>query len=146
MSDTALNFHRVTTATAKLHEVNNSRWLALDFVDAKGGTLSLAVFGESPAALLKSIAAGHADSHQWRPIETAPKDGTHVLGLLPGGRVVTIVAAYSVLVGPLKAGGGHDVVGAVFSGYSEIERDALCPQHPTHWMPKPPLQVVKEPA
>jgi hypothetical protein len=55
MSATSLNFHQATEASAKVFHVNNSHWLALEFVDAKGGTLSLALFSESPEALLAAI-------------------------------------------------------------------------------------------
>jgi hypothetical protein len=58
MSMTSLNFHRVTEATARvIHHVNNSHWLEIHFTDEDGGKLELAVFSESPEALLQALAA-----------------------------------------------------------------------------------------
>lgn len=55
MSNTDLNFHRVVTATAEAHHKGSTHWLELKFVDESGGWLTVALFNETPEALLESL-------------------------------------------------------------------------------------------
>ena len=57
MSTTSLNFHNVTEATARVQQVNDSKWLSLDFTDRDGGRLEVTIFSDSPEKLLEAIAA-----------------------------------------------------------------------------------------
>lgn len=76
-----------------------------------------------------------ADAGGWRPIETAPRDGTYIL--IPGrtGRndriAVTIPECVSWRDCPLL-GGLPDFQG----GWRPID-DAQAARKPTHWMPLP---------
>lgn len=67
----------------------------------------------------------------WKPIETAPRDGTHVL-------------AYPVLFGVACVVSWH---GAGNAGYWRLPMtDQPTPYLPTHWMPVPsPSHAVGEP-
>ena len=62
---------------------------------------------------------------QWQPIDTAPKDGTHILAYQPGPfDCCTVIHWY---------GGAWSVV---VVSYYDVE------WAPTHWMPLPPPPVV----
>ena len=64
---------------------------------------------------------------EWKPIETAPKDGTPVLVAWSGLSFHPVVAHYEgCLWGTLSAGFGFE---------------PLCA--PTHWMPLPPSPEAK---
>lgn len=73
---------------------------------------------------------------EWKLIETAPKDGSKFIGLMPDGLVyITHRQAYNIF-GEQKEGGGCDVVGKRW-GWSYEQSDAHVPCSPTHWMPLP---------
>jgi hypothetical protein len=60
MSTATLNFHNVTEASARVHRVNDTKWLGLTFTDDKGATLDIAIFSDSPEKLLEAIAIAAA--------------------------------------------------------------------------------------
>jgi len=74
--------------------------------------------------LPKSGLEESTEDHPWQPIDTAPKDGTPILGFIPsyyqgkGGMVVAVWMDFSDRPG----------------WYSEISSV----HEPTHWMPLPP--------
>lgn len=53
---------------------------------------------------------------QWQPIETAPKDGQHILIAMPSGTIVSAVW---------------------YAGGWEVDHTGSDEQHATHWMPLP---------
>jgi hypothetical protein len=61
---------------------------------------------------------------EWQPIETAPKDGTHVVLLVPGCRSVAVVGHWFDF--------GQVVHGV--TGFWEASATQIAP---THWMPLP---------
>jgi hypothetical protein len=64
---------------------------------------------------------------EWRPIETAPKDGTAILAAVPGWEHALVVLwdTYQGVGRWLDAGP---------EGYDTF--------HPTHWMPAPTVPVI----
>jgi hypothetical protein len=62
MSTTSINFHNVVSATAKAQHAGNTHWLSLEFVDESGGRLSVALFNETPEALLESFTVKEAEA------------------------------------------------------------------------------------
>ena len=68
------------------------------------------------------------DNQGWQPIETAPKDGTHILIFCPHDDV-------PIAVGHMWAGEGP-----AFWSYADELLMNVCPEgcDPTHWMPLPP--------
>lgn len=54
-SNSHLSFHRVVSATAEVNHAEKTHWLSLEFVDDSGGRLSVALFTETPEALLQSL-------------------------------------------------------------------------------------------
>ncbi len=51
-----LNFHNVTSVSAKVHHVQSSHWLTLTFANEVGETLEVTLFSNEPEALLQSLA------------------------------------------------------------------------------------------
>ena len=74
----------------------------------------------------------------WRPIETAPKDGTKVIGLRKSGRAVTAYCAEYHAGWVAKEGGGHVPNGEFHKLWTEDQGDSVFPVTLTHWMPLPP--------
>ena len=79
----------------------------------------------------------------WRPIETAPKDGTSILlhcsryfrdesPALECDDVNTVVASWWEREEPNADGELGDWI-----CYMDLPMDPLCPFEPTHWMPLP---------
>lgn len=74
---------------------------------------------------------------EWRPIGTAPKDGSFVLLCMPGER--------QPVMGYWEAWGWHYWTGENVSlegfgdGWGVVDRRFPEPAGPTHWMPLPPL-------
>ena len=69
----------------------------------------------------------------WRPIETAPKDGTHILAYRhPLGIRVTNMTNPPTVVHWFDDG----VVSGFYTSVNEV--DPEYPFNPTHWMPLPP--------
>lgn len=66
-----------------------------------------------------------SDKTEWQPIETAPKDGTHILGF--DGSYMTTVEWWEP--SHKTEPGSWNLVQGCIRGYSEWE--------PTHWMPLP---------
>ncbi len=61
----------------------------------------------------------------WQPIESAPKDGTPILGLCWDGFIATVS-----WVSLTPTGEGCWAL--------DLNADANYSPHPTHWMPRPP--------
>jgi hypothetical protein len=79
---------------------------------------------------LPSVAEAASPSAGWRPIDTAPKDGTHILARGVRGEVSPPTTVH--WFGPpdlpgLRAGGW----------YISVQQDEGPKVHPTHWMPLP---------
>ena len=84
---------------------------------------------------------------EWQPIETAPKDSTHVIVRTPDGSLFT--AAY--VPGFLDSNDNDcwcwvalsDLHPDDWSGGTcwEVNEDGESSQHPTHWMPLPTLPI-----
>ncbi len=67
----------------------------------------------------------------WQPIETAPKDGTELIGLV-GKRAITIQSRKHYVKWP------HEEGGPTFKDvWTEVRGDELRPCNPTNWMPMP---------
>lgn len=82
------------------------------------------------AALLREAIAALSrveGAQGWRPIASAPKDGTRVLLYRPNWAEHTVVAWYHALGSEWAAVNGFDVAG-----------------EPTHWMPLPPAPPATE--
>lgn len=62
----------------------------------------------------------------WKPIDTAPRDGTHVLVFIPLARRIEIAFCHGEM--PKRSG---------FSGWATNEGDLTEEAAPTHWMPLP---------
>ena len=56
MSAATINLHGIVSATAKVHEVNDSKWLTLEFNTEDGDSRLVTLFSTDPQALLDSIA------------------------------------------------------------------------------------------
>lgn len=65
----------------------------------------------------------------WMPIETAPKDGTHILTYRKNHAIVETWYQESILGNPVWGG----------NGWNYAEWDS-----PTHWMPLPALPKEKD--
>jgi hypothetical protein len=84
-------------------------------------------------AVVRAFLAGAAwhpaddgEAAGWRPIETAPKDGTHILMWRPSKAGAVVKEAWWQTDSPFGPGwGGH---GWMYSTWLQ----------PTHWMPLPP--------
>jgi len=71
-------------------------------------------------------------SVEWRPIETAPKDGTDVVIYAPNCGVLVAYWSDSIWASvnnPVRGQGGGWV--------QEVHRSDTCVFSPTHWMPLP---------
>jgi hypothetical protein len=85
---------------------------------------------------------------KWRPIETAPKDGTAVLVMLnvwPGCRngVAEECNGHNTYVAEWWSG-ERDGAGA-WMCYMDSCLDPECPIEPTHWMPLPATPTEEQP-
>lgn len=89
------------------------------------------------ARLLRDLSAQAG----WRPIATAPKDGTFVLLAGPSGYTSTPLRA---AVGCWNDGGGY---GAKAAGWRDHAHDWFTEggDEPTHWMPLPEFRQEVEP-
>jgi len=56
MSAATINLHGIASATARVHEVNGSKWLTLELRDEDGSMCDVTLFSTDPQALLDSIA------------------------------------------------------------------------------------------
>lgn len=68
---------------------------------------------------------------EWKPIETAPKDGMHILAWADG---LPVISEYS-----------DGQWWTDDDRYNDLERNYPCRFNPTHWMPlpAPPLPLLK---
>jgi hypothetical protein len=80
----------------------------------------------------------------WRPIETAPKDGTHVFLYVPGDSLYPTVGHYDTREYFMKEYGDADYMDEGWRwsyGYpADFHDDAL---EPTRWMPLPTPEATK---
>lgn len=101
-----------------------------EFLDRMAAVLKTGVRGsfEDFNRLFASALARKGAKAEWRPIETAPKDGTEILLLIqfPDQKPVFVVARYRGGASPWRWVPCED--GA--ASYSE--------EYATHWMPLPP--------
>lgn len=74
---------------------------------------------------------------EWRPIESAPKDGTEVLLFIPGRRAELgwWYESQEYAYGKLKRKTEKWMWGSGMQGILSMTGDA--PPEPTHWMPLP---------
>jgi len=111
---------------------------ALDLVDRVENMLL--EYGPCSAALIIQAALDKAreDEPQWKPIETAPKDGTWFMGWYAGLDDpepfcwVSDDDEYAPYVGWAEA--SRTWGGTLYDGYNEA------PFPPTHWAPLPPKE------
>lgn len=82
---------------------------------------------------------------EWRPIDTAPKDGTPVLLFVPAHQPHRWVTGQTwppetiTVVGFWEAGGNYEGDEAGWDAWpNDRGYPCLYPEHPTHWMPLPP--------
>lgn len=80
-----------------------------------------------------------SDELKWRPIETAPKDGTEFIGLNDGLVYTTHWHLYYDKW-PFQEGGP-----TYRGGWSRETWDQHSPCNPTHWMPLPPAPEKVQP-
>lgn len=85
-------------------------------------------------ALATGPATGQPDKHRWRPIESAPRDGTEFLAFKAGSVFTACAALYNNFV---PAEGGGFALSGQREGWSRIETSAVLPTDPTHWQPLP---------
>ena len=80
----------------------------------------------------------------WQPIDTAPKDGTHVFLYVPGDSLYPTVGHYDTREYFLKEYGDADYMDEGWRwsyGYpADFHEDVL---EPTHWMPLPKPEATK---
>lgn len=117
-----LNREQIESLRESLLE-NNPPWVALDDINA-----------------LCDMAAAPLAATEWRPIATAPRDGTKMLVLTPNGdiEVSEFYEIKSYIYEPVEG--------------TEYHRQVLTTEHsgwnastdPTHWMPLPPLPGKEE--
>lgn len=86
------------------------------------------------------------DANGWRPIETAPKDGTVFQAIIPGHGADNVIMWLDGLIGP----SGEDTGGWCFAEDQEppdcwtdgvcwaVNEDGKPSVQPTHWAPLPP--------
>lgn len=80
-------------------------------------------------------ASGHAPTPGWQPIETAPRDGTHVLVMLDGNLPPTSAHWFGPADWPGLRSGGW---------YLSVQQHEGPRLHPTHWqpLPEPPSMIA----
>ena len=95
-----------------------------DTIDAVLGAIDRAQFKAS-----REPKQGAAETPQWQPIETAPKNGTYILLAGPSGYVTT----------PLRAEIGHWDAQRTYSPWRTHSNDPFTDggEAPTLWMPLP---------
>jgi hypothetical protein len=97
-------------------------------------TLPDAAFDAIARVVTKALdeARGHAQSsQQWQPIETAPKDGSQIIGLWKCN-------VYSLRWTKYYEKWPHQDGGPTFRGGWSVETwDQHMPCEPSHWMPMP---------
>jgi hypothetical protein len=112
-----------------------------DSGDDWAGTLYQAVDRLADAAIfevhrLAFSTPAASDAEGWRPIATAPKDGTQFIGLTKDGRATTMSYREHVKGWKQKENGGW-VADGHHMVLCEEDSDSICPRDATHWMPLP---------
>jgi hypothetical protein len=75
------------------------------------------------------------NNNEWKPIETAPKDGTEIIGLYYNGGIECIrLMWYLTSEVAILCGNNQDE--AWWSRRSSVTQEII---EPTHWMPLPKL-------
>lgn len=99
-----------------------------------------AIMAEAMVGTLRSVsesAERRGAEKQWQPIETAPKDGTKILGFAPHPHITANDPSFrAVIMWWRKAyakGGKRESEWP----WRSVENDSAA-GHPTHWMPLPP--------
>lgn len=93
--------------------------------------------------------AGFVEVPGWRPIETAPNNGTEVLGCCSGNYDAEVVWFGSCETLDLSDSEAEKIDEETFwaETWWTNERDGACRLEgdvaPTHWMPKPPAMIAK---
>jgi hypothetical protein len=79
-------------------------------------------------------------SNEWQPIETAPKDGTHIIGYDPSDSIYAGVKGIHWIPEEKRMFDGHEITR---KGYWAKSVHDCCVEKPTHWMPlpKPPTET-----
>lgn len=72
---------------------------------------------------------------EWQPIETAPKDGTHVLIYVPGSRRLVCEAWWAM---------PYEAAPAAQCWWQTADYRVL-PEHAAHWMPLPEPPALSRP-
>jgi hypothetical protein len=78
-------------------------------------------------------------SNEWQPIETAPKDGTHIIGIQPISGIYGGVTGAFWIPDEQRMFDGAKIT---IKGYWAESRHHQVVVKPTHWMPlpKPPTK------
>lgn len=100
------------------------------FKAAPDAILTLSTLTEAAACIREMV--------EWRPIETAPRDGSRFIGLLKSGRAVTISCRKHHNGFVQKPDGGWVPNGTFDNVWCEEEAGAIVPRTPSHWLPLPP--------
>lgn len=76
-------------------------------------------------------------SSEWKPIESAPRDGTKFLGLLKDGRICTMAYQNRIETWQQNKHGAW-VPDRQRLYLCEIGEQCISPRDATHWLPLPP--------
>lgn len=117
-------------------------------IEGMAEALSIAK-GEQPAARIFHKGHAYVPEQSWQPIETAPKDGTHILAILhreatadcEGRRWPAFSEAREIWYQPFKCPIFGDTM--PWHAGDPCDSNGTAPDHfgedvPTHWMPLPP--------
>ena len=123
---------------------------AADFGERVGGGYEDAIARAAVYAYLAAQEeAGFVEVQGWRPTETAPKDGTEVLGCCPKNYDAEVVWFGSCETLGLSDSEAEKIDEETFwaETWWTNARDGACRLEgdvaPTHWMPKPPAMIAK---
>ena len=74
------------------------------------------------------------NNNEWQPIETAPKDGTDIIGYIPSDNMWGGVMGLKWHEPQTKKWDGREII---IDGYwcKSVSTQSVC--NPTHWMPLP---------
>ena len=120
-----------------------------DRVERVKDAIEEALTDEQGVRIYDAARAAIAECFKWRPIESAPKDGTQILLIFIDGRIESGNWTEATQDGPDEMGwdagwisdSGFSYPGRSF-GNPKYFRKQLSP--PTHWMPRPRLPERQE--
>ena len=112
-----------------------------EVIEAYGAACArTAIANQKKRAALSSAQQDKDDAERWQPIETAPKDGTHILVPLPDSNTSYVICWVDASKGIRRhlgpnVGWHHAYDGDYLSQWSQ----------PTHWMPlpAPPIDAAR---